>query len=177
MIRPMFPGSLDREAESRLGLTLVEVMVSLGVFTMILLASGMTLVHGMKHQEDSSQTYRAMNGLCDLLAEIQETANLPGSVSSQQGIGAIYDRYHGQAFPVPDLPSGQILVTCFADEATLPAALGGPHDLDFDGDAGDNLVFASSELKLVPMTLTLTFVQAGASQAMTIHRLVTRTTD
>jgi hypothetical protein len=61
----------------------------------------------------------------------------------------------------------------------VPAELGGPQDLNFDGDAQDNLtaVGSSVDLKLVPMTITVTFGDGSPQQTIVAHRLIGKTTD
>lgn len=161
------------------GLTLVEVTISIVIFVLISLSVFMTLTRGMEHRRFSFQMYRAVNALRDQIAEVQETANLPQSLPNQEGIGAIYDRYNSTTATISDLPSAQIAMDCFANEATVPAVLGGPQDLNFDGDAQDDLsnISNGSDLRLVPMAFTLTFAQNGITQTITMHRLITKTTD
>jgi type II secretory pathway pseudopilin PulG len=161
------------------GITLVEVTVSLSIFAVLILSIGITLLRGMEHRRQTLIEYRGMASLRDLIAEIQEAANLPQDLSALKGIGAVYMKYHNQTFTVPELPSGQIQVTCSANETATPAVLGGPQDLNFDGDAEDNLGNLSNgtDLRLVPMTLTLTFVEDGKTRTQVVHRLITKTTD
>ena len=61
----------------------------------------------------------------------------------------------------------------------MPAVFGGPQDLNYDNDALDDLgnISNGSDLKLVPMTLTLTFLDGSVTQTMTVHRLITKTTN
>ena len=161
------------------GLTLVEVVFSLVIFTIISLAVFMTLMRGIDYREQSFQMYRALNAMRGTIADIQETANQPQNLANQVGIGAVYNRYHNQTLPIGDLPSGQVAITCYPDETSVPAAFGGPQDLNFDNDALDDLgnLSAGTDLKLVPMTLTLTFVEGGVDQTLIVHRLITKTTN
>ena len=99
----------------------------------------MTLVNGMKHRQESPRSFLALSALRDKVAEIQDTANLPQKLENQEGVGAVYAKYHGQTFTVCQLPSSEITVICFADETSVPGYLGGPQDLNFDGDPDDNL--------------------------------------
>jgi hypothetical protein len=151
----------------------------MSIFTVITLSFSMSLVQGMRHGQETFQAYRGLSSLRDLLAEIQETANKPQDLANGAGIGAIYAAYHGKVFPAPDLPSGQIAVTCYANEAAVPAVLEGPQDLNMDGDAQDNLAGLSNgtDLKLVPLELTLSFVEGGKTWTIATHRLVTRTSN
>ena len=161
------------------GFTLVELAVAGVILVVLTLAVGTTLVQGIKQRRESLGSFQSLIGVRDVLAEIQETANLPQDLTVQKGIGAIYQKYHGTTIPVPDLPSGEVTITCFPNEAQVPAILGGPQDLNFDGDAADNLGIQSngSDLKLIPMFLDVTFDGGGFQQLFTVHRLVTRTAD
>ncbi len=160
------------------GLTLIEVAVSLAVFTLIALGVSMTLIRGIDHREESFQSYRALNAVRNVVATIQDTANQPPDFANQLGIGSVYRRYDGQTIAVDDLPSGQVLITCFVDETAVPAIFGGPQDLNLDNDAQDDLgnLSAGTDLKLIPITLTLTWVEENGSRTMTVHRLITKTT-
>ena len=163
------------------GMTLVEITVAIVVFTVIAIPVSFTLVRGMAHRMHVFQQYLALSALRDLAAEIQETANSPLDLSQQMGIGAVFDKYDGQTFTAPALQNGQITVTCYADEVLVPAALGGPQDLNFDGDPDDDLGNQSNgtDLKLVPMILTITYDDGNTSQQVTfdMHRLIGKTTD
>ena len=174
----MYNGIQTQDLGKR-GFTLVEVATATSVFTVIALAVSVALMRGMEHRRQSFLRYRALNALRDMVAKIQETANLPQDLPNQIGIGAVYPCYHDQTLTVPDLPSGEVSITCFADENTVPAELGGPQDLNYDGDALDNLANVSngSDLKLVPMTLTLTFTEGGVDSSLTMNRLLTKTTN
>lgn len=172
------PGSVvvaGRQDEA--GLTLVELAVSLAVFTVIALSVALTLLRGMEHRQESFQIYVARTALRDIVAEIQELGNLPKNPGNTQGIGALYGQYNGQTRTIPDLPSGQISFTCFADENTVPTELGGPQDLNYDGDALDNLTSAGDDLKLVPMRLRATFQEGSRTHELVLHRLFTRTSN
>jgi hypothetical protein len=129
----------------------------------------------MAQRDESSESYRAVSAVRDMIAEVQEIANLDQDLANQVGIGAIYSRYHATSRAVPGLASGSIDFTCFANEATVPAILGGPQDLNFDGDAGDDLgnQGAGTDLKLVPMRVTVTFANGNS---LTMHRLIGKST-
>ena len=79
---------------------------------------------------------------------------------------------------MPELTAGEISITCHANETAVPLALGGPQDLNFDGDAADDLASAQggADLKLVPLTLTLTFESGGATHTLSLRRLIAQTT-
>lgn len=166
--------------QSERGLTIVEVSVSMAIFTVLMLSVGMTLVSGIQHRRQTYQDYRAMSVLRDMVAEIQEVANLPNDLTQSTGVGSIYQRYHNQSFSVPVLPSGSITVLCYANEATVPAQLGGPQDLNLDGDAADNLnsVAAGPDLRIVPILLTLTYQDEERNDRLSsLYRLVTQTAE
>lgn len=161
------------------GLSLVEVAMAVTLFALISVSVTMTIARGIQHRQHSFQRYQALSALRDVLAEVQETANLPQDLTVPQGIGAVYMKYHGQTIPEPTVPGGQITVTCYADETSVPVILGGPQDLNFDGDALDNLANASNgtDLKLVPMALTIQFGEGVEAQSLTVHRLVCKTSN
>jgi len=166
---------------SECGLSLVEVAVSLSLFLVLIISVFMTIMGGIEHRQQSLEDYRAMSALRDMVAGVQETANLPQDLPNNIGIGAIYLKYNAKTFPVSSLSSGQIAVTCFANEVTVPSTFGGAQDLNFDGDPNDDLgnLSAGTDLKLVPMTLTLSYVSSSDNSArtMTLNRLITKTTD
>ncbi len=151
----------------------------MGIFTTLILSVFMTLLRGMEHREQSFDAYRAISALRDIVADVQETANLPQDLTANVGIGAIYLKYNGQTFAVPDVQSGQIIVTCYPNETAVPAILGGPQDLNFDGDANDDLGNASlgTDLKLVPMMLTLNYTTENIARTLVVHRLIAKSTD
>ncbi len=165
--------------DSTTGLTLVEVTVAITVFVVTALGVGAALTDGIQHRQQSFQIYQGLNVLRDIVAEVQNTANLPQNLVAQEGIGAIYDVYQGQTRAVPNLPNAQVVITCFPSEASVPLELGGPQDLNFDGDAVDDLgnISNGSDLKIVPMMFTLTMGTGKTSQTITFHRLITKTTD
>jgi len=171
---------LPQEKNSRsTGMSLLEVIIALTIFASLVLAASMTLVSGMAHRRESFQRYLAVNALRDRLADIQETVNLPENLPQGEGIGAVYSKYDSKNFLAADLPSGQVSVTCFANETLVPVALGGPQDLNFDGDAQDNLGNQANgtDLRLIPLTLTVTYTEDGIIRTMTKHRLIARSTD
>lgn len=172
MIKRTF-GSFDSRER---GLSLVETTIALFVFTMISLAVSMTLMRGIEHRDQSFQMYRAMNGLRNVLADVQDVANQPQDLVAGVGIGAVYRRYHGATLAIDDLPSGRVTIECFPDEPSVPDAFGGPRDLNFDNDAEDVNLSDGTDLKLVPMRLTLTFVEETVTQTITVHRFITKTT-
>lgn len=171
--------SLVRATPRERGFTLLEVAIAISLFILIAVPVSITLLRGMQHGEQSHQQYVALNALRDLIAEMQEVANLPQDLPNQEGIGAIYARYHDQSIPIPDLTSGSITVVCFPNESGVPGNLGGPQDLNFDGDATDDLGNQSngSDLKLVPMTLTIQYTDRGGTYTITKERLLTKTTN
>ncbi|MFN0058367.1 MAG: prepilin-type N-terminal cleavage/methylation domain-containing protein [Planctomycetota bacterium] len=159
------------------GLSLIEVTVALTVLALILMTSGGTILAGMNQRRECFQSYQAMSAVRDLVAEMQDVANLPQDLLNGEGIGAIFGRYTAQSVSVTTLNSANIAVTCHPNETTVPAELGGPQDLNFDGDALDDLgnLSAGTDLKIVPMTLTVTFGAGSAARSMTFHRLIAQT--
>lgn len=168
-----------RKRSQESGLSLVEILVAVTVLSVVLLSTGLTLLRGYGQRRESFQAYLAANAVRDLMADIQATANLDQDLGALEGIGAVYQKYHNQTFNVPSLPAGQIVVFCYGNEGTVPTALGGPQDLNFDGDAVDDAtVAAGSDLKLVPLRVTVTSSQDSTQlYSMVVHRLVTQTRD
>ena len=112
--------SIRKETNSQSGITLVEIAIALSLLVVVSVSVSLTIVHGMQHRRETFQLYQARNALRDLLADVQETANLPQNLPAQQGIGAVYGKYNAQSFTMANLPAGQIAVTCFATQATGP---------------------------------------------------------
>lgn len=167
----------DRHARQN-GLALLEISLAISVFALIALGGVSTLMSGVEQRRQSFLAYRANQSIRDIVGDMQETANLPQDLAQQEGVGAVYNKYHGQTFTLGSLPSGQLTVTCHANEATVPAALGGPQDLNFDGDAQDDLgnVSGGTDLLLIPMTLTVQYAEGTETFSVTAHRLVGQTT-
>lgn len=161
------------------GLSLIEVAASLSLFLIMIVSVFSTLLHGMEHRRFTLETYRAMSALRDMVASVQETANQPQDLSKNAGIGAVFTKYNGKSISATGLSSAQIAVTCYADETSVPSTLGGPQDLNYDGDSYDvlNNVSAGTDLKIVPVRLTLTYTVENVTQTMTIDRLITKTTN
>lgn len=168
-----------RRIEPEAGLTLVEVTLAMGLFAVLILSVAMTLLRGTQHRRQTFQEYVGLSALRDFVAEVQETANLPQNLSLQQGVGSVYLKYNSKSYSVPNLTSGAITVTCYANEATVPTQLGGPQDLNFDGDALDDLgnMSTGTDMKLVPMALALTFTDDYGARTISIERLITKTTN
>ena len=161
------------------GLGMIEVVVSLTIFAVLVLSVSVTLVRGMAHRRQTFEDYRAMSAARGILADMQDTANMPQDLSLQQGIGAVYSKYHGQTFPWASLPAGQIAVTCHPSEVSLSAVFGGSQDLNLDGDPLDVLggLDAGTDLKIVPVTVTVSYFEDGGTRTLTVNRLITKTTD
>ena len=169
------PGVAGR---SDVGLTLLELVIASTIFTVVAMAVAYTLTRGMEHRRNSSRSFVAMSAFRDLAAEIQNTANQPTNLSTLEGIGSVYKKFHNVSRSFAD-GAGAIRVTCHADERSVPADLGGPQDLNFDGDAADNLSNQSggSDLKLVPLTLFATIGTGNSAQTITLHRLIAVSSD
>ena len=170
------PGIIARGERER-GLTLIEILVAVGIFAFVAMGSAITVLKSAQYRRQTFEMYLLTSGLRDLTAEMQDVANRPESMTADEGIGGIFHRYNGKTFPIANLPAGQIAVSCESDEATVPAAFGGPQDLNFDGDALDNLggIAEGLDLKLVPVTLTASYDSDGVTVTRVIHRLVART--
>lgn len=171
----------DRESTdsrgARDGFTILELTVSVTIFAVSLLSAGLTMLHGVRHQDESAVTSDAVRAVRDMFAEIQEIANQPLDLATKSGIGAIYEIYNGMTRTVATLPAGSASIIVYANEATVPVVLGGPQDMNFDGDAQDNLggVAAGTDLQIVPIALTLTYTDERGSTTRTYYRRITQT--
>lgn len=144
---------------------------------LIALGGGVAVASGMGFQRDLLDEHQVTHAIENQLAEIQDIANRTEDLVAQEGVSALMQRYDGQVIAIPGVPNGQIAITVFADEAAVPAILGGPQDLNFDGDAADNLGNESlgTDLKLVPMVLNVTY-GVNSENSLTFHILTTTTT-
>lgn len=160
------------------GLSLVEVVVGMVILATVSVAASLTLVSGIRHRREAFDRYTATTALRDLIAEIQDVANQKEDPVAGTGVSSLHAIYDGATLSVPSVSNGQAVVICHANELIVPPELGGPQDLNFDGDADDDLstVQGGSDLKLVPMTIALTFESHGTAQTITSHRLITKTT-
>lgn len=173
------PPGLDevsvRSSES--GMTLLELTFALSILSVVMIASGSSVVTSIRDRRESSDNYAAINAARDLISEIQSVANVDTDLSAQVGIGSIFARYHNSTQTLPNLANGSITVTCFANEPSVPNDLGGPQDLNFDADDSDNLssIGASSDLKVVPMVVTVSYGETTPLRTLTLRRLIART--
>ncbi|MGE3166178.1 MAG: prepilin-type N-terminal cleavage/methylation domain-containing protein [Planctomycetota bacterium] len=160
------------------GMSLIELSVSLTVLSVVVVSTGMTLTSGIRERQESLDDLRALSAVRTLIAEIQEVTNGVPDPTQNTGPGAIFGLYDGQSLTIDGLDGATIDVSCFADETAVPAELGGPQDLNFDGDAQDQLDNQSNgtDLKAVPTVMTVSFGDAG-EHAHTIYRTFTRTTN
>ena len=158
-------------------MTLLELSIALAIMSVVIIASGVTVVASMRDRRESSDRYAAINAARDLVSEIQSIANVDTNLGAKVGIGAIFNRYHGYKQSLPGVANGVISVECFGDETSVPIELGGPQDLNFDSDAHDNLtsVGGSSDLKLVPIRVTVSYGESNPRESFTVRRLITRT--
>jgi len=163
--------------KSQTGASMVEVAVSMGVLIVVLLSTGFGLMRSYAFRTESFDAYRAMVLTRDMIADAQERANLPQDLVNDEGIGAMYAYYNLREFPLIEMPGTTVRVSVFADEAGVPAELGGPQDLNYDGDSQDDLSNASNgtDLKTVPMRFELLTSASAPAVSMTIYRLVTTT--
>ncbi len=170
-----------REVTSRAGrergVTLVELTMAVSLFIIVAVSAYFSLMHTVQHSDESFDDYVALVALRDLAADIQETANRDQDLVAGVGIGAVYDTYHDQKFTSTVLDNATISVICHANEAFVPDSLGGPQDLNFDGDSQDDLGNQSngSDLLLVPMELTITYGR-DVTRTKSIKRLIAQTT-
>ena len=168
-----------RQGGDEAGMMLIEVVMAAAIMVLVLMAAGAVVTQDMLHRREFMRSYRALVGLEDFLADVQATANLSEDLTAGTGIGSLYQRFHGQTVSIPGIPSGRIMVTCYADEATVPPELGGPQDLNFDGDAEDNLGGQAQgmDMKVIPMRLDLIHGTGNELTSTTVYRLVGKTTD
>lgn len=176
---------------ARSGMSLIDVTAALALFAGLALVVSSALVTSLQGGGSTWRSSVAMSVLRDRLAEIQETANTD--------MANVYPTYHGAwsgsgtTFSVPDLPDGQLTIVCYKNETSTPAGnnlsgrsddttapipteLGGPRDLNMDGDANDELGPTADDAKLVPMTLTLTWTENGLTQRISVNALIGSTT-
>lgn len=160
------------------GMSLIELSISITVLSVVVVSTGMTITAGIRERRESLDDLRAVSAVRNLIAEIQEIVNGVPDPTQNSGPGAIFGLYDGQTLAVAGLPGATIAVSCFADETAVPAELGGPQDLNFDGDASDQLDNQSNgtDLKAVPTILTVSLGATG-EHSHTIYRLFTRTTN
>lgn len=177
-----------RSPDNASGLTLIEVTISFAVFVIMVLSVSMTLVEGMRQRQATFEWYQAMRGLRDTMAEIQENANVDQDLTANVGMGTTYLRYNAQTLlskiaklrtdttTTHTLPVG---VTVFPNELVVPGKFGGVQDLNFDGDSADDLGNASAgtDLKLIPVEITVTYTESNQTRTITLPRLVAKTTN
>ncbi len=175
----LFTTSVDGRPSREDGFSLVEVTIALALFATALLTTGLTLLQGSRSLDESESFSLALRAVRDVCAEIQEQANLPNNLPLFEGIGAVYSSHNGETRTITALPAGTISITCYADEPTIPAVLGGPQDLNFDGDSNDNLGGQAngSDLQLVPVEITVSFTDDRGTVTQTFHRRFAQTTD
>ena len=160
---------MSRPISQRQPFTLVTAVAGLGTRA----TETMRTTHG-----GIRRSFPRIRVLRSCVAKIQATANNTGALESGAGVEALYGLYHDQAIVPEGMPDWTIQITCYADETTVPSVLGGPQDLNFDGDAQDNLggIVNGVDLKVVPMQFVLTHGNTGAAQPITAYRLITKTT-
>jgi type II secretory pathway pseudopilin PulG len=170
--------AVDRRERDE-GFSIVEVAVACTIFAIALMTTGLTLLHGARSGNESEDFTVALRSIRDVCAEIQEQANEPQNLPAFQGIGSIYASRHNTTRAIPELPGGSISIVCYANEATVPTILGGPQDLNFDGDSQDNHGGQAngSDLNIVPAEITISFTDERGTVTQTFHRRFTQTTD
>lgn len=87
----------------------------------------------------------------------------------------LYATYHGTNVEVPELedPGGgpaKVTITCYVDETTLPAEFGPV--LDLDGKGGLATTDCSATYKLLPVELSVTYVDRGFVETRQVHLLI-----
>ena len=170
--------SADR-ANREAGFTVIEVVIAATILATAIMTAGLTVLMGMRSQDESEEGSAALRAVRDLCAEIQERANEDQDLTAFEGIGSIFASYDGLTRAVPDLPNGTISVTVYANETTVPNDLGGPQDLNFDGDTNDNLANQSngSDLQLVPVEITVSYTDVRGTITQTFHRRFSQSTE
>jgi prepilin-type N-terminal cleavage/methylation domain-containing protein len=172
-----------RVVSTRSGLTLVEVVIAMTVFTVLtmMLAAGMqTAIMG---GEQAWRQNLAMSAARDRIAAIQSFANADTSVFPSQGLANVHAAFNDTTVPIPGLPQGTVKVVFFINETEIPAVFGGPRDINLDGDAGDgsttvagNPPLPGSDAKLLPTVITVQWSDGpGGLNTLTLHHILTRT--
>lgn len=149
----------------------------MAIFGTALVVTGLTLLSGTRYQDEVATLSDGLRAVRDISAEMREMANRDDDMEIPAGISSLYTLYHGLVRRVPGLPNGEVSVTIHADENTVPFALGGPQDLNFDGDATDVLDGQASgiDLKVVPVEISLSYVDARGPITRNHWLRVTRT--
>ena len=159
------------------GFSLVELLIAMTILTITLVSAGVTVMAGSHTQNESEINSKALRAIRDLCAEIQEAANRENDLFAMTGITGLYVNYHGTTHDIPEI-DGTITCTCFPLEMLVPGELGGPQDLNFDGDSLDDLSESSgTDLRLVPMRLTITYRDDRGPLTRDYYRCFTQTTD
>lgn len=156
---------------------LLELVLATSFFAVVLFAVSGTLVSGIKERNESFADYTALTTVRSLTAQIQELANLPQDLAQLHGIGTLFKRFNGYTAAVAELTDGQLSVTCYADEANVPATLGGPQDLNADVDQDDDIATDADGLgmTILPLEITLTYTVGDGTRTLVVPRLITRT--
>ncbi len=89
--------------------------------------------------------------------------------------GTLYATYHGTNVEVPELedPGGgpaKVTITCYVDETTLPAEFGPV--LDLDGKGGLATTDCSATYRLLPIELSIRYVDRGVVVTRGVHLLI-----
>jgi prepilin-type N-terminal cleavage/methylation domain-containing protein len=152
---------------ARGGLTLIEVVIALSVFSILATTVSSGMFTSIKASGAAWRMNKAMSGARDRIAEIQEAtnANRPG----------VYNAYNGSSkkVSIPGLSGGTIQADFYINETTVPSVFGGARDLNMDGDAGDALL--PSDVKLLPCKLTIDWPDGQGQGHLEIYHLFTET--
>lgn len=175
---------VQRLPRRQAGVTLLQVMIAVPLIVVVLFGLAAVLAGASRRQSSTRATAIAVAALREKVGEIQHLANTD--------MASVYDAFTNVAsstFAVPGVPGvrqglqplpgnafvGTIL--CWNDEtgARMPAGalagdsarLGLPRDLNMDDDAGDENLLGF-DMKVVPMKITLDFMDASGPRHMEI---------
>lgn len=167
--------NIFKRAAGRLArLSVYEVTALMGVLCFVAIVIAVAGMESFERRQASAQVYFTQSLLGEMLEEIQEVADAPAHAGRKMGIGAVCDRYDGRKFFPAELPGARILVKCYRNEATVPESLGGPQDLNLDGDVIDDFSPRTSgtKLRVVPIELNLYYLDRGTEHHSVLRRVI-----
>lgn len=170
------------------GVSLIQALIAVPMLLLTILGAAAVLASASRQRASAEATGIAISVLRDKVNEIQAYAN--------QSLGDTYTHYTSSAhntFTVPAISGVRAGLTplpgnthvgriyCWNDEtgAALPSGanpgdstrVGLPRDLNMDDDAEDaNLL--SFDMKVIPMKITLDFVDASGSRHIEVFYMV-----
>ncbi len=166
------------EKSNESGFSLVEVLIASTILMVSLVTTGFTILSGVHSQDEAEISSTALRAVRDLSAELQEAANIENDLFAMLGISGLYENYDGATRTIPELPNGTIAIRCFAQEALVPTELGGPQDLNFDGDVGDDHTLSSgTDMRLVPVQMTVSYTDERGTITRDFYRSFSQTTE